>query len=107
MSAMLVAAIALGLCGFGSSMYVWIRCASIDAAPAVVMCALTAAIYGVLVFLGVFISVRKRKPFYIVPAAIIFVLGVLLFLARDIVFDIIEAVYRPIGPGSLPGDWID
>ena len=99
--------VTIGLMGIGSTIYVWIQCASITAAPAVVMCVITILLYGLLVFWGIRKTLKTDKPFYLIPVGIIFVIALIMLALQNQITDLYGSLFLPIGPGSLPNTQVN
>lgn len=100
-------AIAIGLMGVGSTIYVWIQCASIATVPAIVMCVVTILIYGLLVFLSIKKALKTDKPYYLISIGIIAVIGLLMLAFQSQITDLYGSLFLQIGPESLPNTQVN
>lgn len=95
-------AITIGLMGLAASIYVWIQCASVEAAPAIIMCIVTVVVFGLLILWGILKSKKADKPYYLISIGIMFVVGALLLAFQSQIVDFYGSLFAQIGPGSLP-----
>ena len=86
-------AVAIGLMGLGASLFVWIQCASIEAASAIIMCIVTVVVYGLLTLWGVIQSKKADKPYYLISVGIIFVIGALLLAFQSQIVDFYGSLF--------------
>lgn len=100
-------AIAIGLMGVGSTVYVWIQCVSIATAPAVVMCVATILLYGLLVFWGIRKALKTGKPYYLISIGVIAAIGLVMLAFQNQIVDIYGSLFLQIGPGSLPNTQVN
>ena len=100
-------AVAIGLMGLGTSLYVWIQCTSIEAVPAIIMCIVTVIVFGLLTLWGILKSKKADKPYYLVSVGIMFLVGALLLAFQIQIVDFYGSIFAQIGPGSLPNTQIN
>lgn len=86
-------AIAIGLMGIVASMYVWIQCASVEAAPAIIMCIVTVIVFGLLTIWGILKTKKADRPYYLISIGIIFVVGGLLLAFQGQIVDFYGSLF--------------
>ena len=100
-------AIVTGLIGMGSTLYVWIQCASIAITPAVVLCVITALLYGLLVYLGIRKALKTDKPYYLVSIGIIVTVGLIMLAFQNQIINLFGNIFSQVSSGVLPNSQVN
>ena len=80
-------AIAILILSLVSVVYVGIQCASVSIPLCVIMIAVAVIIFALFALLGIRKTVKTNKPYYLISAVLIFLIGIVTFAFQNQIID--------------------